>query len=544
MQEHLEETRSTISAKGVVILRNARLISTIILIVLFATGIVGARDYIEVWPEGWSEISPLFSTSIFADRFFVASDQSGTSFLSVDGVYFKELDLTYRLLKGTKIEEEIVLSSQKEITSPSLGLDSKGNRYVVWFERSAEGNSLKYAVLQAPYKGHETKVVRVTQNTIQDLATFQTDDITHVVWSERDSHFQVRYAQISEDEVILMETVSNTIDLSVRPSIAVDRQGLVHVAWMETSDIGVQIHYSSRDTNGWSKALKIGDGSVQDIQQGGNIELLPTNDGLAVAWSALPRNGSRLFVHLANVSPNGTVSTPSALVLGSKARFVHSDSQLQLVWQGAGRFGTEVNHGYLEDGRLKSVTNLSVGRKAAFRPEVITRDNHLYIYWLQAREDRGYAVFEINNQNPKAISFWRKAGIDENAPAIHIFFLLVSTIMLAGVYTILNLGILIVGGLIYTIIQKSDKFRKQSLFYRIALIATLLTVVGYLPIPKSNPVFFGLIHYGLSFVLALVGTYLIMRNVKQRGTFIDLSLMLIWMILFQFFTLIPQNILQ
>ena len=543
MQEHLPRQRSITSAKGVRILRKTKLILIICLILMVTSG-AGAKDYIEVWPEGWSEVSPLFATSVFADRFFVAHDGAGTSFLSVDGVYFKELDLTYRLVKDNSVIEEIVLSEKGELDNPFLGLDQHGNRYVVWLERTPENNTLHYATFSAPYNGHEASVFRVTRNTIQDLSAFQKDETTYVVWSERDRHFQIRYAQIEQGRVVEMETVSNSTDLSVRPSITVDQQGIAHIAWMETSDIGVEIHYSKRDSNGWSEPLKIGDGSVQDIQQGGSIDLITTREGVAIAWAALPRNTSRLFVYLAQVSPNGQVTEPLALTLGSKAKFVPDTSQLQLVWQGVGRFGSEINHGYFEEGRLKDVTNLTVGRKAAFRPEVIYRDGYLYIYWLQAHQERGYGVFGINNQYPKAISFWRKVGIDESAPLIHLFFLFVSTLMLAVVYTILNLGVLFVGGLIYALIQRSEKYRRQSLFYRIALIAAILTVTRYLPIPKGSPEFFGLIHYGVSFVLALMGTYLIMRNVKQRSAFVDITLILLWMLLFQFFTLIPQNILQ
>lgn len=513
------------------------------LIVILTTG-VGARDYIELWPEGWSEVSPLFSTSIFADRFFVAYDEMGTSFLSVDGLYFKEVDLIYRLVRDNKVEEEVVLRAKRELDNPFLGLDQEGNRYAVWLERSSEGNTLNYTTFGAFYTGHETLVFRDTKNTIQDLAAVQIGATTHVVWSEREGHFQIHYGRIEQGQLVLEETITNSTDLSVRPSIAVDQLGVVHLAWMETSDIGVQIHYRKRGLAGWTKPLKVGDGSVQDIQQGGNIALTATSEGVALAWSALPRNSSRLFVYLAQVSPHGQVTTPVALVLGGKAKFVEGAPQLQLIWQGVGRFGSEVNHGYYEEGRLKDVTDLTVGRKSAFRPEVVYREGYLYVYWLQAQPERGYGVYGINNQFPKAISLWRKVGIDETNPFIHLFFLFVSTTMLALVYTIMNLGVILIGGLVYGLIQRSEKYRQQSFFYQIALIGTILTLTRHLPIPAGNPEFFGLIHSGISFVLATMGTYWIMRNVRQRGVFEDISMILLWMLLFQFFALIPQNILQ
>jgi hypothetical protein len=543
MQEHYLWQRSITSAKGVRILRKTKFLLTILMTLLLATG-VGARDYIEVWPEGWSEVSPLFTTSIFADRFFVDHDQAGTSFLSMDGLYFKELDLTYRLVRDAQVNEEVVLRAKGELANPFLGLDQKGNRYVLWLERSPEGNTLNYSTFGVPYTGHKNHVFWETNNIVQDLAAFQVGEISHVVWSEREGYFQIRYAQIDQGQLVAMETITNSTDLSVRPSVIVDKQGVVHVAWMETTDLGVQIQYSKRVADRWTQPLKIGSGSVQDIQQGGSIALTLTSQGVALAWAALPKSGNRLFVYLAQVSPQGEITTPTALALGSRARFVNGAPQLQLVWQGVGRFGSEVNHGNYEEGRLTDVTNLTVGRKAAFRPEVIYRDGHLYIYWLQAQAERGYEVYGINNQFPKTISLWRKVGIDETAPLIHVFFLFVSTIMLASVYTIMNLGVLVVGGLAYGLIHRSEKYKNQPLFYQIALIAAILTVARYLPIPSGSPQFFGLIHYGVSFVLAIMGTYLIMRNVRQRGTFVNITILFLWMLLFQFFALIPQNILQ
>ena len=81
-----------------------------------------ARDYIDIWPEGWSEVTPLFTTSIFTDRFFVTHDAQGTSFLSADGTYFKETNLTYRRVYAGAILEEVVLRSQVELDRIFLGL--------------------------------------------------------------------------------------------------------------------------------------------------------------------------------------------------------------------------------------------------------------------------------------------------------------------------------------------------------------------------------------------------------------------------------------
>lgn len=539
-QETLGFRRSIAFAKGVSALNKSRLTAIALMIILTFSPVALAKDYIEVWPEGWSDVTPLFKTSIFADRFFTVHDSAGTSFLSVDGVYFKELDLTYRMVQDRVVKEKVVLRSKTEIESAYLGLDQNGRRHVVWLERSAERNSINHTSFDAPYQGHEAKSLLETDHTIQDLSAFQDGKATHAVWSEREGYFQIKYAKIEDGELATLETVTNTSELSVRPSVTVDSHGTPHIVWVESTPIGIEIHYSKKMAESWSKPRKVGAGSVQDVQLGGSISLASFDDELYIAWATLPSNSNRLFVYLVKLDAQGEMTSPAPFALGSKAQFVVGTEQPELVWQGVGPFGAQINHADLHGGP----TNLTVGRKGAFRPESFSIGHFRYVYWLQAHPDGGYEVFEINNQYPKVISVWRKMGLDESAPFYHLIFLFVSTLMLAAVYTVLNMGVMLAGGAIYSLLQRFGAYHKQPLFYQVALMATILVVFRRLPIPAGNPEFFGLIHYGLSYAIATLGTFLILRKVRQRGFFLTVSICLIWMFLYQFFALIPQNILR
>lgn len=522
-------------------LNRIRLFAVIIWILLLSTLAVSAREYIEVWPEGWSEVTPFFSTSIFADRFFVANDSAGTSFLSVDGVYFKELNLTYRLVQDRVVIEEVVLRPQAEIGSAYLGLDEDGGRHVLWLERSPGKNTINYTTFGAPCEGHATKVLIETTNTIQDLAAFQVGKSTHVVWSERDGYFQIRYGKIEDRNVTSIETITDTSNVSVKPSIAVDDEGALHVAWMETTDRGVDISYSTRLEEGeWAQLRKVGEGSVQDIQQGGSIAIVAFGDEIHLAWSALPRNSNNLAVFRSNVNAEGNIIAPSVVAPGSKPQFVVGVERPELVWQGVGAFGAQVNH--LD--REGVITNLTVGRKGAFRPEAYGANGFRYVFWLQAQPDGRFLVYEINDEFAKPMSLWRRMGLDEQAPIFHLLFLFMSTFMLAAVYTIINIGVMVVAGVIFVLLEKIGAYRKQGLFYRVALLGTLMAVIRRLPIPAGHPQFFGLTHYSLSYALATIGTFLILRKVKQRGLLLTMGIIIIWMVLYQFFALIPQTILR
>ncbi|NLL49360.1 MAG: hypothetical protein GX249_12365 [Firmicutes bacterium] len=510
----------------------------VLILLIFVSPTLWARDYIEIWPEGWSEITPHFATSIFGERFFVRSDSSGTSFLSVDGQYFRELNLTYRWQQESKVEE-VVLRGGAEIGGAFLGLDQKGGRHVLWLERTGRENTIQYVSFQNIGEDHMPSILFQTNQSLQDLGAYQADDLTHVVWAERDGHFQIRYALVQDGEIAQLETITHTSDVSVKPSVVATSDGKAHVAWMETTPLGVEIQYSRREEAGWTKPRRIGEGSVQDIEQGGRIAMAVVDGDVKLAWSALPRNSNRLAVFLATLNQD-EVQTPMMLASGSRPQFVTGSAGLELVWQGTGPFGAQIN--YLD--QEGEVTNLTVGRKGAFRPEAYGQNGFTYVYWLQAEPDGGYRVYGISNEDPKAMSLWRRVGIDENSPWYHLLFLFLSTFMLAGVYTLMNFGVMLVAGVMYTLLQRMRAYQNQGPFYRVALLATLMLVVRRLPIPAGSPQFFGLVHQGIATILATLGTWIILRRVRQRGMFLTIGTMLLWMLLYQFFALIPQTILR
>jgi len=498
-----------------------------------------ARDYIEIWPEGWSEVTRLFPTSIFTDRFFAVHDREGTSFLSADGRYFKELDLTYRLLRDGVFVEEVVLRSRAQLDSIFLGLDGEGGRHAAWLEESPAGYSIYYTTFGVPYSGHEQMTVLTAQDIVQDLAGFQDGDTTHLAWSQRAGAYQIHYVQVSGGKVSAVEQITETDGMSVRPSLAVDEQGTVHLAWMETGPAGVEIRYSRRAEDGWAAPVKVGDGAVQDIQQGGLIAMAAFAGEVHLAWAALPRGGSRLSVFRAVIPADGIPTAPEVVAPGSRPRYVQGVAVPELVWQSVGAFGAEI-HFLPRDGEA---VNLTVGRRGAFRPEAYADGDHRYIFWLHADADGGYQVFGINNEFPKAISLWRRMGIDEEAPLYHLGFLLVSTLMLAAVFTAANLGVLVLAAAVYSLIQKIERYRRQPLFYQVALLAALVLVIRRLPVPAVHPQSFGVGHHALCAAAATLGTWLLLRRVQQRGLLFTMAALVIWMLLFQFTALIPQNIL-
>ena len=521
-------------------MREFRIFLAVSALCFLFTGIIFGN---ELGIGSWSDPRPLFTTSIFSDWFSVNSDSLGTSFLSVDGAYFREVDLTYRLVNHGVVEEEIIISAQKEMDNPFVLLDSQGARHLFWLERKSGANALYHSQLSVPYTGHEVNVIWETANIIQDLSAFQMGDTTHLAWSERDTNYQIRYGQIHGGQLTSIETLTDSLDASIRPSIAVSTQGVPHVVWYESSSRGVEVYFSKRNLNiGWSQPRAIGKGSVQDIERRNAITLYPTDSTVYAAWSASPTQNNQMVIQVVEIGPVH-VRVPISLVSGTRPRFLEQGDQLLLTWQAEGEHGSQVYIGSYHRGAITEWTHLTVGRNSGLRPELISKDGYTYIYWLKANPERSYHVFEINNQFPRTITFWDRLGIDKSNVLTHLAFLIGNTIMLSLVFVLGNMGLLLIGVLLFFILHRFKILRKRSLFFQVMLVGTVFTVARYFPIPKPTSLFLGLIHYGLSFGLASAGTYFVMKPVKDPEHFAYLAMMIVWLFLFQLFALLPHNIL-
>lgn len=517
-------------------LRKIHLVTIVLMLLVFSTVALANKDELALW----SDPKPVFETGTSSARFSVAHDELGTSFLSIDGLYFREADLKYRLVDQGEVLEEVQIAPSGEVDNPFVFI-SEGNRHIFWRERREGTSTINYASLSVPYAGHEVKVVKETTNAIQDLHAFQDGENIHFVWSERDSYNQIHYGQVREGELVTTDIITDSADVSIRPAVAVDENGVIHVAWYDTSFRGVDVFYSMKQDSSWSNPRTLGRGDVRDIERGGMVELQVLGDSLYAAWSATPDRKTDLEIYLAEIRRGRSIGGVS-LVKGTRPRFIVQDDQLLLFWEDRGEFGSEIYYGPIRHKNISTNIKLTEGRNAGLRPEIINKDGYIYAYWLKP-SDRGHQVMEINNQFPRTITFWYYIGIDKENPLEHLFFLISNTIMLTPMYMISQIGVILLVSFAFFSLQRFAGFRNRSLFYQIILIATLFSLARQLPIPKGSLEFLRPAHYGLSVVLATVGTYSVLRPIQKRESFASFYMLLLWAFLFQFFAMLPHNIL-
>lgn len=522
-----------------------RKIGFIVLILLLTVTIPEIGEAFRPWPEGWSDLSQLFSTSLSSNQIAVLQDESGTSFLTLDGTYFQRLNLVLRNYVNDVLERETVFVEGAELASPILLSGDAGQRHLLWIERSSGSNAIHFGEVQLSSGEFHSDPLWITSNAVQDLAAIRTDagDL-HMVWSERSNAFQIMYGTY-KGGVLEVRQLSSTVDASsVRPSLIQDNDGIIHIFWFESSQLGVEVHYAGWDGEEFVGRAVVGRGAVSDIQQGGFIALGNTAEGIAVVWSAAAQGSPSPHLYVSYLRKSGEFSSPKALAVGARPSFVIGSTG-DLVWQVGSSDGTDVYYGRLDGEDLDDQVVLSVGKQGAFRPTALLGgDGRTDVYWLQAQEQGGYALYNINNRFPKQLTVWDKVGIDSDYPWAHLVFVVGSNIMLTLVYFLTSLGVTLPGLSAYLLLLRIRTYRNSSLLWQVALCGVLLALIERIGIPGAFPKYFGAVHYGISFGVATLGTYLMAKGGRARGDFAHVLIVLGWMYLFLFFRLLPQSILM
>lgn len=512
---------------------------TILLIFISSSCVYGSNLAL----QDWSDATPLFETSIYAERLTIINDGHGTSLLTLDGRYARGLNLTYRLFQDDKLNKEIVLVREKEVQNPNLLADAE-TRHVFWLEKLVGKNSISYTKIDIPYNGHGQEILLSTQNIIQDLNVYFHNDVFHLVWSERSNGYQIHYAQMVDGKLGPYEIITHSRDVSLRPSIAVDNYGTVHVAWYESTPSAVQIHYAKKQAHKWSSPINIGLASVKDIANRNVIELNPSNSVLHAAWTSSLRS-SAPDINMVEISDKA-INGPFKITTGTHPKIYQVGEELKLVWQSEGHYGSEVYTGTYGDGQLNGILKLTSGRESGLRPEPLVKDGYSYIYWLRANDQGDFFVYEINDQHPRVTTFWDYIGIDKHNPIGHLAFLISNTAMSAPTIVIFDFTAVFFGIFIYILLNRYKTFRNRSLFYQIVLFAALVLVLRYIPLPILKPVPINSIHYLLTILIATLCTYAILYPIKRNlrsNNCVQVAVIILWLFLFQFFTMLPHNIL-
>lgn len=262
----------------------------------------------------------------------------------------------YSHLVGTQWQTPTLISIGQDVAvNPDIAVDVQGEVYIVWDVPSNDSNS-------GIYYSHTTQHGQIWQS-IERISTLghaanhasialDLTGLPHVVWYDREDQ-EIYYATRQENGWSSPENVSNTPPLFVGntvtsqgPSIAIDRDGHIHVAWMDSvSRVRFDsVYYARREEGIWHRdTIMSRPDSVRDMDlaSGHNVQVITgLDDAVHILWHDSTK-GSLMQIYESNNlnSPTHAWSTPTILTHDAAnairpSGYVDESGHLHLIWRG------------------------------------------------------------------------------------------------------------------------------------------------------------------------------------------------------------------
>ncbi|MHA1379644.1 MAG: hypothetical protein ACTSRG_14830 [Candidatus Helarchaeota archaeon] len=186
---------------------------------------------------------------------------------------------------ATVISDDSTLWNNGTSYYPNIAVDSEGNIHVVWYDYTPGkwGTDAEIMYANRTASGWSNATVISDDSTLWNNGdsfypsiAVDSEDNIHVAWQdstpgEWGTDYEIMYANrtasgwsnatVISDDSTLWNT-GNSYD----PSLAVDSAGNIHVAWRDTTDgeweNDIEIMYAERTASGWSNATVISDDST------------------------------------------------------------------------------------------------------------------------------------------------------------------------------------------------------------------------------------------------------------------------------------------
>ncbi len=137
-----------------------------------------------------------------------------------------------------------------------------------------------------------------------------SQDALHLAWTANGSgDRQVWYASYADGVWSAAQQISETVGYSGFPSIAVDSQDRVHVAWYGFDGTYYQIYYRMKDATGWGPQIDV---TGQAVDATNPALALDGQDHIHIVWYRINSKGTRFEVSYAFLEgTNATLTTLS-----------------------------------------------------------------------------------------------------------------------------------------------------------------------------------------------------------------------------------------
>ncbi len=375
----------------------------------------GGRDTLaagfEVLPARWSEDIRLTddaggSMTGYSHSRTVAVDPQGR----VHVVWYDDrsghYEIYYKVLDGSVWSPDMVLTSDGAVSAhPAIATGPDGSVHVVWHDRRHGGQPAIY------YKEHtlsgwgpDERISLADAEAIRPSIAVDGAGDVHVVWCEAHKGWQVRYRKRAagewQEEVALTETPGS----HAFASIAVDDVGFVHVVWQgvfETSSSGSQIYYTWFDGVTWWPAVRLS--YVGDNCLAPSVAADP-GGGAHFVWHDACGEDICEIHYMAWVQ--GHWHPQEAITCGSGASrnpcvAVDDTGGVHVVWQDDRDGSQEMYYKYYDGKTWTSDVRLSATLSLSRKPSTaVDHDGRLHVVWHDDRDGNWEIYYKSRSPRP------------------------------------------------------------------------------------------------------------------------------------------------
>lgn len=540
------------------ILWNRMALSFLLIIMLFLNS--WAIEAIE-WPEGWSEVTTLYSVSINSSTIGLAIDDKAIILSWIEGGRMNGELYFQRLLIDEKPPKPTLLGEGEFFSNPALLFDDQGYSHIVW-EGRQEGREVIYYTRVDP-RGEivEPRALLTSPYLIGHVDLIKDGDELYLLWSGRDEEtmnfdiFMMPFTT-SGDSIEPPVNLTRTPLISGR-SRAIILRGEIHLLWMDYVSDRYHIYYQPFSLKGeplkeslhLDTVYNIGSRDRPALLAGakGDLHLLWNGDSSALGL--LPVASGLTYMQLRDgeiVNRERILEGHSTIQRPTMARI--NDKNLGVLWQDNRRGPLQVHYLELEEGGdvLKGPIPLDITSRASHAPKMVVDENeHQYVFWLSFDDEgRDYQLSMIHTRSVALPSIWYKMGLHPQHPLPNLLFVLLANLLLSLIITLIHPWIYLLPLLLFSLLERRgllediEERRYQALFL---LFAFLFLIQGFYAF--IEPIGASFSFHGVGAILSSLVTILFLRSLKHfslASTMNRLVLILLWLYWFHYFIYIPQ----
>lgn len=284
---------------------------------------------------------------------------------------------------------------------PRLAIDREDGLHLAWFDLTAGDNDIFYSAKASG--GTWTDAFNISDNPTPSRSpsiAVDSQGTVHVVWQDfAPGNYDIFYSQKPKGgNWSTPYNVSNNPEDSTAPSVAVDGQGIVHVAWQQDVSGTPDIFYSSRAVDGtWATPVNVSNNSGESDNPSLAVD---AQRNVHLVWFDKTPGNEDIFYA---TKPNGgTWSTPvniSNNTGDSEYPVLAADSQgtVNVAWQDNTPGNWEIFYSSKPAGGSWSTPfNISRNSSSSGFPTIAVDDsNNVYLAWHDNSPNITQDLYEI-----------------------------------------------------------------------------------------------------------------------------------------------------